>query len=203
MKKIGLIFPHQLFEEHPVLKECNEVYLIEDSLFFADKYTKLRFHKAKLVFHRASMKAYEQLLIDKGVKVHYIDYQKEITLRDYDFISNENHCIVVDPTDYLLEKRLKETIENLTILDTPLFINSKEDNEKYMKDRDSYFMHHFYQWQRKRLDILIDNEGKPEGGSWSYDDMNRKKVPQKLIPELPHDPQVSDSSYVTEAKKYV
>ena len=34
--------------------------------------------------------------------------------------------------------------------------------------------------------ILMDDQGKPEGGSWSYDELNRKKLPKKYVePALP------------------
>ncbi|CAN5391591.1 hypothetical protein BH23ACT6_BH23ACT6_24250 [soil metagenome] len=38
-------------------------------------------------------------------------------------------------------------------------------------------MNTFYQWQRKRLYILIDGE-QPVGGQWSFDEDNRKKLPK-------------------------
>ena len=38
----------------------------------------------------------------------------------------------------------------------------------------------FYKKQRRRFDILVDNDGNPIGGKWSYDDMNRKKNPKKF-----------------------
>ena len=42
----------------------------------------------------------------------------------------------------------------------------------------------FYQLMRRKLNILIDQNGKPTGGKWSFDEDNRKKIPQKLIPPL-------------------
>ncbi|WP_373397822.1 cryptochrome/photolyase family protein [Algoriphagus halophilus] len=54
-KAINLIFPHQLFSTGPLLENGNEIYLIEEFLFFKQ----YRFHQQKLAFHRASMKAYQ------------------------------------------------------------------------------------------------------------------------------------------------
>ncbi len=49
-------------------------------------------------------------------------------------------------------------------------------------------MHHFYVAQRKRLSILTTDK-KPQGGSWSFDQENRKKLPQDIrIPPLPSIP---------------
>jgi deoxyribodipyrimidine photolyase-like uncharacterized protein len=53
MKKIAIIFPHQLFAKHPALSVTRDVHLIEDRRFFTD----FRFHRKKLLFHRESMLA--------------------------------------------------------------------------------------------------------------------------------------------------
>lgn len=203
VKKIGLIFPHQLFEYHKLTTDCDEFYLIEDSLFFGDPHTSLSFHRHKCVFHRASMRAYADELSKQKIPFTYLEYQKGTTIRNDKRLGEHHHYYVIDPTDYLLEKRLKERFNNLSILPSPLFINSREDNKNYMEDRDQYFMHHFYQWQRKRLGILVDKDGNPEGGSWSYDDQNRKKIPQKELSRIPEEPNNQLNSYIEEAQHYV
>ncbi|HAH33901.1 MAG TPA: cryptochrome/photolyase family protein, partial [Flavobacteriaceae bacterium] len=40
----------------------------------------------------------------------------------------------------------------------------------------------FYKEQRKRRNILMDPEGKPTGGKWTFDTENRKKYPAKKVP---------------------
>ena len=47
-------------------------------------------------------------------------------------------------------------------------------------------MANFYQKGRKKFNILIDDNQKPIGGKWSFDQDNRKKIPSKTpIPEMP------------------
>jgi len=54
--------------------------------------------------------------------------------------------------------------------------------------------------QRKRLEILVDTAGKPEGGKWSFDSKNRKKFPKNIeIPALPE----FNNKKLTKAKKYI
>jgi deoxyribodipyrimidine photolyase-related protein len=62
-------------------------------------------------------------------------------------------------------------------------------------------MKNFYEWQRKRLNILIDDNNKPVGGSWSYDTENRKKIPKSI--SLPEIPKKAETQNVLEAKKYI
>jgi deoxyribodipyrimidine photolyase-related protein len=50
----------------------SEFCLIEDKRFFSD----FNSHKNKLVFHRASMRAYKDKLASVGHKVHYFSYAK-------------------------------------------------------------------------------------------------------------------------------
>lgn len=203
MKSIGLIFPHQLFPNHPVLEHANEVYLIEDSLFFGDQYNPLKFHKQKLVLHRASMQSYKDGLESKGVLVHYIEYKSEKTIVDVLDDISANEIICVDPTDYLLERRLKRSLGNrLTLLSSPLFINTREDNEKYLTEG-KLFMQEFYKFQRRRLNILMEDDKKPTGGKWSFDDENRKKIPKSHYSEIPSDPSHNKNEYVTDAIKYI
>jgi len=64
MKTISIIFPHQLFEEHPALDSDRVVYLTEEFLFFRQ----YKFHKQKLVLHRSSMKFYQDYLERKNSK---------------------------------------------------------------------------------------------------------------------------------------
>ena len=52
--KVGLVFPHQLFEHHELFERSDIVLLIEEPLFFSQ----YRFHKKKIILHRASMKAF-------------------------------------------------------------------------------------------------------------------------------------------------
>jgi deoxyribodipyrimidine photolyase-related protein len=59
----------------------------------------------------------------------------------------------------------------------------------------------FYTWQRKRLRILLSEDGTPVGGKWSYDELNRKKLPKGTTIPPVYSPQVD--AYVEEAKEYV
>ncbi|MBC7615704.1 MAG: cryptochrome/photolyase family protein, partial [Pedobacter sp.] len=66
MSKIGIVFPHQLFEDNII---ADTIYLVEEELFF----NQYNFHKQKIAFHRASMKFYESYLQSKHINVIYID----------------------------------------------------------------------------------------------------------------------------------
>ncbi len=204
MASVGFIFPHQLFKNHPVLDHCKKVYLIEDSLFFGDKHTQLKFHKKKIIFHRASMKAYFKYLEGLKITVEYIEYEPGKTIVDIIDRLKPQHVICVDPTDYLLERRLKRSLgDTLTFLISPLFINTREENKKWHEHNQKYFMQEFYKYQRRKLNILINSDGTPTGGRWSFDNENRKKIPKSEITKIPQEPQENTNQFIKEARKYV
>ena len=69
MATATIIFPHQLFKNHPAVVTGQAIYLVEEWLFFKQ----YNFHQQKLVLHRASMKHYEDYLLIQHFKVEYID----------------------------------------------------------------------------------------------------------------------------------
>lgn len=66
---LTLIFPHQLFRNHPALDKTRTVVLVEEFLFFRQ----YNFHKQKLCFHRASMQFYREWLEQQGFRVRYVE----------------------------------------------------------------------------------------------------------------------------------
>lgn len=202
MKTIQILFPHQLFENHKILETTNDIYLIEEFLFFKQ----YNFHKQKLAFHRASMKAYEAYLKGLKLKVKYIDcnnkladiryFKKEIISKDI------KHINCIDPCDDWLEQRLN-TLSNICTIHTfenPLFINSKIELTSFFNPKKKFFFQtSFYKQQRKKLNILMV-KNQPEGGKWSYDLENRKKYPNKKTPPPIHFPK--PSPFWDEAVKY-
>ena len=117
---------------------------------------------------------------------------------------NELYCI--DPTDFLLEKRIRQACQTLDVrcelLRNPGFLNSAEENQEYRNGKKRWFMADFYKWQRQRLDLLMDGD-QPEGGQWSYDEENRKKVPKKLLDQIPEVLSIQQDDFDLEAKAYV
>ena len=73
MNSVNIIFPNQLFEESNLLLNKKKTYLIEEHLLFKQ----FNFHKQKLVFHRSSMKNYENYLLKKGIDVAYIETKNQ------------------------------------------------------------------------------------------------------------------------------
>ena len=197
-----LIFPNQLFPLNMYnYLEYNDIYIIEEPRYFTD----FKFHKLKLMYHRASMKKYYDEL-EKKTNVIYVDFNK-VTNEFYKKL-NKDTTTYFNPIDHNLLKKLLKLlnksimIDNLNFLLTPDEIKENKDcffnNNKYSHDN-------FYKFQRKKLNILMKDKNShnltPEGNKWSFDTENRQALPKNIKqPELP---KIKKDKYYKEACEYI
>ena len=180
LNSINIIFPNQLFEESNLFLNNKKTYLIEEHLFFKQ----FNFHKQKLVFHRSSMKNYENYLLSKGIDVAYIETKnQESDIRIFLDKINVTEINIYHPEDNWLEKRIKKSCKKnnikINIEENPLFLTAHDDLLPFFNpEKKKLFQTSFYKSQRKKMKILIDNDQNPVGGKWTYDDMNRHKFPK-------------------------
>lgn len=191
MKNIAILFPHQLFDldEHPLFSDrqtYDAIYIIEDYLFFRQ----YKFHKQKIMLHRASMKYYEHYLVDNGHTVIYIEsHESKDRGAWHTHIDSRSPAIIhyVDPVDTWLHQDITSLPSIFTYkkYDSPLFLTSEEDWHAWHDTQKKPRMHNFYVWQRKRMNMLIEDDGTPAGGAWSFDAENRKPFPKRNPPDVP------------------
>ncbi len=205
MHSVTLIFPHQLFQEHPCLVKDRPVYLVEEWLFFRQ----YSFHKKKLLLHRASMRFYNQWLETQAYEVTYIETTDERNdIRQLiDFLAKQgiSHIYLADPADNWLYKRIRESCAQhslkLLIEPSPGFINTPDEVSDYFNKRKTYFQTDFYIQQRKQRKILLAQDGKPLGGKWTFDAENRSKFPKtEKIPIISFP---KKNIFIDEARIYV
>ncbi|MDG2266167.1 MAG: cryptochrome/photolyase family protein, partial [Candidatus Marinimicrobia bacterium] len=128
-------------------------------------------------------KGYDSQLIDSD-QLKLIDYF-EMIIKDND-ISEVHYC---DPVDYVLNERLNNACKkmnvNKRVYDSPGFLLDEAIIIDEFSNKKSHFMASFYKKQRKRFNILMNEDGTPYGGKWSFDHENRKRLPKNIgIPML-------------------
>jgi len=205
MNEITIIFPHQLFKEHPAVEISRTVYLVEESLFF----NQYNFHQQKIVLHRASMKTYAGYLAKKKITVEYIeasgDYADIRNLLSHLHSKNITTIHIADVADNWLQKRMEESCGqysiNIVQYATPNFLNTMEEVAPYFDKKKTYFQTGFYTAQRKQRNILLDAAGEPTGGQWTFDADNRQKFPKSE--KAPAISFAKENDTVKEAKDYV
>lgn len=183
MSEATVIYPHQLFKESPAVTAGRPVYLVEESLLL----THNPIHRQKLVLHKLSMDAYQVELEAIGQSVTRITIGKHPTTNSVfgrlrkDGVTDIH---VVDTTDYYLEQALLKSQLDRVWYDSPLFILQKDEAiERFTSSKK--FMASFYKQLRKDKNILLESDGTPAGGKWSFDEDNRRKLPKDI--ELPPD----------------
>lgn len=157
--------------------------------------TRDRHHQQKIVLFLAAMRHYADELEQLGFVV---DYRRLDTDGDQPY---ENKllqaiercgadCLVhFEIEDKFMEQRIIALADDAEIrrqeLSSPMFSCSREDFAAYVARDARLLMANFYKHQRKRLGILVDDDGDPIGGQWSFDEENRKKLPARVdVPEI-------------------
>ncbi|GJQ31909.1 MAG: cryptochrome/photolyase family protein [Ignavibacteriaceae bacterium] len=201
--KAFIIFSNMLFEKLPGELRGSRVIIFEDPLFFRQ----YRFHKKKLMLHRASMKFYKEYLRGLGISVEYrstVEFPKLALLFESLNASGVREVTTYELNDYLLERRLRRYCEQygmaLHTIPYSQFLSSEPEIRELLGEKKHYLMAGFYQKQRKRLDILMSGN-EPVGGKWSFDEDNRKKLPNGLVPPPPL--KLKSNRFVEEAATYV
>lgn len=203
--KAGLVYPHQLYAKNPALDGVQLCVLIEEPLFF----TQFQFHAQKLILHRASLKAYAAKLKKSGKRVRYVEAAE---LADTGAIAKllkkegVTEVQFVEPSDDWLQTRLEGALSRSGLryeaLVDPFFHCTPQDFLEHLRGRKrKLFFTDFYVEQRKRHGVLLEKDGKPTGGKWSFDPENRKKLPKGT--KVPKIWQPKANAEVIEAREYV
>lgn len=211
MSTAALVFPHQLFKNHPALACGGDVYLIEDPLFFGnDPHWPRAMHRQKLMLHRASMKAYTSELQASGSTVHYIPCPENSTtdsarLLEEHIPKTVTRIHLADPADDLLNKRVRRFVASrgleIVVYPSPNFISPPEFLESHLASKKKPFMAKFYENQRRRMELLLEADGSALGGKWSFDTENRAKLPKNHHP--PREPVSTRNAFTQEAETYI
>lgn len=197
---VVLILGNQLFD--PKYFETREI-SSQNTVFFMREDRELasyfKFHKHKIIFFFAAMRAYRDELKARGYKVHYEEFQsqnpstKKMSFEDAleNFISEHKieSAFAFEIEDKFFEKRIFALFEKINlpflVWQSPMFLTSRVEFQAYLKDSRRPFMKTFYERQRKALKILVE-DNQPVGGAWSFDAENRQALPKsKSTPELP------------------
>lgn len=207
MQKATIIFPHQLFLNHPAVKKDQTVILVEEELYFRQ----YNFHRQKLILQRAALKKYEEFLKKQGIKTVYLDTTTVKKTEDiFVFLKNKNvsEINLCDVVDFLLEKRVCKFANKYGILinwfDSPQFYLTKKEVCNWLSENKKPKMQFFYIFMRKKLHLLMNANGTPIGERYSFDKENRKKIPKNLkIPEIATPNSKEDEGFIIEAKTYI
>ena len=206
--KLFLILGNQLFNPKYLKKYSEHIfYMCEDfGLCTFQKH-----HKLKILLFLSSMRSYRDELKTKNFKIIYNDCQKDFKIsyeKKLEKIIKEkkiNEVTFFEIEDFFFAKRIKLFFKKKNIIfneiNSPMFLTSRDEFKKYLKGTKKPFMANFYKINRSKLDILMNKDGTPKGGKWSFDEENRKKLPENL--EIPKKLKFKSSTHTEELKKFI
>ena len=199
MSEVHLILQNQLFPvEKPTAPKTARIFMAEDW----EHLRSFRYHKKKLVLILSSMRHFREELRRNGYQIHY----RELTqgcpevpflnaLKTYLLEQKITRLHTWEIENRELERSIQDLCFALRIelqtYATPMFLTPKAEFRKYLRSVQQPFMKSFYERQRKRLDLLMDDYGRPLGGHYSFDPENRKKLPPDIsvpaVTDIPPD----------------
>ncbi|MEY4632529.1 MAG: hypothetical protein RIQ81_2649 [Pseudomonadota bacterium] len=160
--------------------------------------TYFRFHKHKIILFLAAMRAWAEELTRLGYLVHYTRITDdtpdpkpfEVKLREVLLANPDAGLVHFEIEDKFMEGRIarlvRETGRKCLVKRSPMFMTSREEFSDYLKSVKKPFMKTFYEGRRKKLGILLNKDGTPVGGQWSFDADNRERLGSDVkVPPLP------------------
>ncbi|MEQ8358953.1 MAG: cryptochrome/photolyase family protein [Cytophagales bacterium] len=192
MKTLRLILGDQLNERHSWFadKDDSVLYVLMEIKAESDY---VKHHIQKILGFFAAMRSFSEKIEADGHRVKYFkisdkDNQHSFEKNIKSLIKKHNikKLEYQEADEYRLDHLLKSLSGKLNIetrvFSSEHFIAERNEVADFFGNK-AYLMESFYQHMRKKHNILMDG-AKPEGGSWNYDQQNRKKIPKGMeIPE--------------------
>jgi len=150
-------------------------------------------HKIALIF--AAMRHFRDELREAGFQVHYFQYEDGVAslgaaLEQVSAETGITEVACCEPGEYRVSKHLDSTAGEVGLdlrwLADDRFLCSLDAFRDWAEGRKQLRMEYFYRQMRRQHKLLLDEQGKPEGGKWNYDQQNRAGWRGKdAIPERP------------------
>lgn len=185
-KKLVILPGDCLFERHPFETGSDTIYFMKEDMNLC---TRFRYHQQKIVLFLASMRLHANRLRNDELRVHYIRIDEYPGESYFDsllrFVKEEevSHISTYEISDRFFREELLQCCSQngieIQFHSNPSFLNTRENFSEYL-NTSKPFLHSWYIRERKRLGILTDGSGSPEGKKWSFDADNRKALPANI-----------------------
>jgi len=134
------------------------------------------------------MRKFHQDLKGNGFRVSYHKLDKKpqffSCLKELCVKKKIKHISIYEIEDKFFEAEINKFCDEneikIEVLKSPMFLVSREEFARYNQSTKKPFMKSFYESLRKTTGILMEPDGGPTGGKFSFDSENRKKIPKKF-----------------------
>ncbi len=162
-----------------------------------DEATYVKHHKQKIVLIFSAMRHFAEELRREGWSVDYVtlddaDNAGSFTGEVARAIERHDPCEirVVEAGEWRVQQAIEEWQDKfpcpVTILPDDRYLCPHAEFRDWAEGRKALTMELFYRKMRKKTGLLMDGDGKPEGGKWNYDAENREPLSGSLfVPKVP------------------
>ncbi len=206
--KLFIILGNQLF---------NPKYLSDykDHIFFmAEDYGLCTFekhHKLKILLFLSSMRSFKDELKSKNFNLIYKDINKDFKLSYEKKLEKTikekkiREITFFEIEDKFFEKRIlnlgKKNSLKINQVRSPMFLMERQEFKDYLSKNKRPFMANFYKIVRTKMNLLMNKNGTPKGNKWSFDEENRKKLPNTI--KVPVISKVIETKETITLKKFI
>ena len=158
-----------------------------------DEATYVRHHKQKIALIFSAMRHFAAVLRDAGWQVDYVRLDDEGNSGSFTgevARAVERHdpraIHVVEAGEWRVQQAIEEWPDKfdceVEILPDDRFIATIAEFREWAEGRDTFRMEFFYREMRRKTGLLMDEDGKPEGGEWNLDKQNRESPDDEMDP---------------------
>ncbi|MGJ5180658.1 cryptochrome/photolyase family protein [Bradyrhizobium oligotrophicum] len=146
-----------------------------------DEATYVPQHKMRIAFFLAAMRHFHAELEGRGRRVHYVRLDDPANTGRLDSEITRHQAslqpaatIVLEPGDWRVRERLRQLPQPVEFRADRHFLCTADEFDAFTERHPRPIMETFYRAMRRKTGLLIDESGRPVGGSWNYDAENRK-----------------------------
>ncbi len=203
-RSLGLILGNQLFDLKYLKNFPQNIFMCEETSLC----THYLYHKHKIIHFLASMREFrDQFTLN--YHVHYFTLKEktqfEECLKKVIKKLKVKKIITFEIEDKFFERFMKTFCDDhqiqLITYPSPMFLCSRIEFQDYLSQLKKPLMNSFYIQMRKKYQVLM-NKNQPIGQSWSFDQLNRKKIPKTHQITLFYPPALK-SKNIDDCKKLV
>lgn len=185
VRNLVVVLGDQLDDRSPALarfdRDRDAVLMME----VAEEATQVPSSLQRTVVFLSAMRHYAEGLARRGLAIRYVPLDEpantgtfagELTRAVQDLAPSRIQ--VIEPGEHRVARMVREWPERFSlpveVLPSRQFLTTPMAFARWAsRRRPPLVMEHFYRSERRRLGLLMDPRGRPEGGQWNYDRMNR------------------------------
>ena len=196
MKTLIPILGDQLSHNLSALEDADPKSTVLLMMEVDEETTYVRHHKAKIAFILSAMRHHADDLRACGWTVDYVNLDDPDNSGSFTgevARAIERHspdCIVAtEPGEWRVLSAMQAWADKFAIpvdlREDSRFVCTHAEFDTWAAGRKQLRMEFFYRDMRRKTALLLDDNGKPEGGEWNFDSENRKPPPNEplLIPQ--------------------